>query len=111
MSSVADSSSSGNVVVSFFTTTCAQHMPDQTFSIPVTTLPEGLQRLVDSVLENESMPFDFLVNDEFVGTSLERFLRKRKINMEEVVAIEYTPAMQAQEGSKMPTPDLEAKLK
>lgn len=97
--------SSGNVVVSFFTTTCQQHMPEQTFSIPLTTLPEGLQRLVDSVLEAATMPFDFLINDEFVGTSLERFLRKRKISMEEVIAIEYTPAMQAQEGSKMPHDD------
>jgi ribosome biogenesis protein len=107
MASTSDAASNamGNVVVNFFTTTSPHHMPEQTFSIPVTTLPEGLQRLVDSVLEVPSTPYDFLINDEFIGTSLERFLRKRRINMEEVVAIEYTPAMQAQEGSKMPHDD------
>jgi len=102
---VPASSSVGSVLVTFFTSTCELHMPSQqTYNIPVTITTEGLQRLVDSVLES-NVPFDFLINDEFITTTLERFLRRRAMNFEQVLSIEYTPAMQAEEGSKVPHDD------
>jgi ribosome biogenesis protein YTM1 len=98
-----------SVMVSFFTTTCALHMPEQAYAIPVATLPTGLTALIHSVLELEgtpnAIPFDFLLDDEYITTSLDRFLRRRMINMEKILHVEYTPALQAEEGSKLPHDD------
>ena len=98
-----------SVMVSFFTTTCTFYMPEQSYAIPVTTLPEGLTALIHSVLDLDgtpnAIPFDFLIDDEYITTSLERFLRRRSINMEKILHVEYTPALQAQEGSKLPHDD------
>lgn len=95
-----------SVPLTFFTTTFDQQMPETSFSVPLTTLPAGLNVLVNSVLEiDPPEEFDFLVNDEYVTTTLEKFLRKRGMNYEEIISVEYTPAMHAQESSKVPHDD------
>lgn len=99
-------SGAGNVMVSFFTTTFPHHMPEQAYSVPLNVLPEGLCMLVQSILMvKEEQKFDFLYKDEFIGTSLARFLRRRGISFEEMLHIEYTPALQAKEGSLLPHDD------
>lgn len=96
----------GNVLVTFFTTTFPASMPEQTYSVPVNVLPDGLCTLVQSVLKVDSAQrFDFLYNDEYIGTSLERFLLRRGVSFEDIVNIEYTPALQAKEGSLLPHDD------
>lgn len=96
---------SGQAVVTFFTTTYAQSMPEQTYSVPLSVLPDGLNSLVQSVLGVDGQNFDFLYNDEYIGTSLLRFLHRRGISYEELLNIEYTPALQAKEGSLLPHDD------
>lgn len=95
----------GNVIVTFFTHTYHKSMPEQTYSVPLNVLPEGLSSLVQTVLDVPEQNFDFLYKDEFIGTSLMRFLRHRKISFEELLNIEYTPALQAKEGSLLPHDD------
>ncbi|EPY24988.1 ribosome biogenesis protein YTM1 [Angomonas deanei] len=96
----------GNAAVSFFTTTFQKHMPEQVFSVPLSTLPNGLNALVRSVLElPESQSFDFLLNDEYITSTLQRFLHRRSISYETVLHIEYTPALQTKEGSLLPHDD------
>eukprot|EP00796_Vickermania_ingenoplastis_P003596 gene3596-2537_t len=95
----------GSVVVTFFTTTFPKHMPEQTYSVPLNVLPDGLSNLVQSVLNISDQKFDFLYKDEYIGTSLVRFLRRRGISFEELLNIEYTPALQAKEGSLLPHDD------
>lgn len=95
----------GSVMVTFFTNTYHKSMPEQTYSVPLSVLPEGLSNLVQSVLDAPEQKFDFLYKEEFIGTSLMRFLRHRKISFEELLNIEYTPALQAKEGSLLPHDD------
>jgi ribosome biogenesis protein YTM1 len=96
-----------SVPVTFFTTTLPYHVPDeQSFAVPLTTLPEGLNALVNELLGLEKpIQLDFLVGDDYITTTLERFMRRRRLTIENVLRIEYTPAMQAQEGSKLPHDD------
>lgn len=100
-----DKDAVGNVLVTFFTTTYSKSMPEQTYSVPLNVLPEGLSSLVKSVLGVSEQNFDFLYKDEFIGTSLIRFLRRRSISFEELLNIEYTPALQSKEGSLLPHDD------
>ncbi|KAF8285144.1 putative NLE (NUC135) domain/WD domain, G-beta repeat [Trypanosoma cruzi] len=95
----------GRVVVTFFTTSFPKAMPEQSYSVPLDTLPDGLNTLVQSILAEESQKFDFLLNDEYITTSLQKFLLRRGISYEELLNIEYTPAMQAKEGSLLPHDD------
>ncbi|KPA73988.1 WD repeat protein [Leptomonas pyrrhocoris] len=95
----------GNAMVTFFTTTYSKAMPEQTFSVPLNVLPDGLNQLVQSVLGVETQNFDFLYKDEYIGTTLLRFLQRRGISYEELLSIEYTPALQAKEGSLLPHDD------
>ncbi|AIO00612.1 hypothetical protein LPMP_310200 [Leishmania panamensis] len=95
----------GSAMVTFFTNTYAKPMPEQSFSIPLNTLPDGLNQLVQSVLGVEGQKFDFLYKDEYIGTTLLRFLQRRGISYEELLNIEYTPSLQAKEGSLLPHDD------
>ncbi|KAK7197808.1 WD repeat protein [Novymonas esmeraldas] len=97
--------SGGNAMVTFFTTTYARAMPEQSFSVPLNVLPDGLNQLVQSVLGVDGQNFDFLHKDEYIGTTLHRFLQRRGISYEELLNIEYTPALQAKEGSLLPHDD------
>lgn len=95
----------GNVMVTFFTNTYNKYMPEQAYSVPLNVLPEGLSSVVQSVLDVPDQKFDFLYKDEFIGVSLMQFLRRRDISFEELLNIEYTPALQAKEGSLLPHDD------
>lgn len=96
----------GSAMVTFYTTTYPKAMPEQTYSVPLNVLPDGLSKLVQTILEvDESQRFDFLYNDEYIGTSFERFLQRRRISYEELLNIEYTPALQAKEGTLLPHDD------
>lgn len=99
------SGNGGSAMVTFFTTTYSKAMPEQTFSVPLSVLPDGLNQLVQSVLGVSEQNFDFLYQDEYIGTTLLRFLQRRGISYEELLSIEYTPALQAKEGSLLPHDD------
>lgn len=95
-----------SVPVSFYTTTFHAHLPQQVLTVPITVLPQGLNEIVNTLLAlDPPVPFDFLVKDEYVTTTLDRFMRRRGISAEETLQLEYTPAMQAKEGNKLPHDD------
>eukprot|EP00758_Cryptobia_borreli_P003657 Tbor_TRINITY_DN3895_c0_g1::TRINITY_DN3895_c0_g1_i1::g.5701::m.5701/K14863/YTM1, WDR12; ribosome biogenesis protein YTM1 len=99
-------STGASIPVKFFTTTFHAQMPDQTFTIPLNTLPQGLNEVINTMLSLQPhVPFDFLINEEFITATLERFIRRRAMSYEETLMIEYTPAMQTKEGSKLPHDD------
>ncbi|RNF18385.1 ribosome biogenesis protein YTM1 [Trypanosoma conorhini] len=100
-----ESAQGGHVMVTFFTTSYPKSMPEQSYAVPLDTLPEGLNTLLQSVLEEEGQMFDFLFNEEYIATSLQKFLARRGISYEELLNIEYTPALQAKEGSLLPHDD------
>ncbi|KEG09070.1 ribosome biogenesis protein YTM1 [Trypanosoma grayi] len=100
-----DAAHGGHVMVTFFTTSFPKAMPEQSYSVPLDTLPDGLNTLVQSVLAVGGQPFDFLLNDEYISTSLQKFLSRRGISYEELLNIEYTPALQAKEGALLPHDD------
>jgi ribosome biogenesis protein YTM1 len=112
------------VALSFFTRHPypREQMPVTTFAVPITTLLEGLNALVNDVLfadagankPDQPIPFDFVINDEYLpnATALDTFLRRQRRRlglgadtMEQVIQVEYLPAFQAQEGSKLPHDD------
>ncbi|KAG5471895.1 hypothetical protein CUR178_02560 [Leishmania enriettii] len=97
--------SGGSAMVTFFTTTYSKSMPEQSYAVPLHVLPDGLNRLVQAVLGVDEQSFDFLYKDEYIGTTLHRFLQRRGISYEELLNIEYTPALQAKEGSLLPHDD------
>lgn len=101
----------GSALVTFYTTTFPKSAPEQAFSVPLNVLPEGLNSLIQSILEIQNQNFDFLYKDEYIGTSLLRFLQRRNISFEEILNIEYTPVLQAKEGSLLPHDDWVASVR
>mgnify|MGYP001611481673 FL=1 len=107
-SAAAAIAAQNSVSVQFFTKADypKQQMPNTTFTVPIGTLPEGLSTLVNEVLSlSPPVPLDFLINDQYISNTLERFMRRRGLTPEDVLQIEYQPALQAQEGSKLPHDD------
>jgi len=96
----------GSVMATFYTTTCPHAMPEQAYSIPVDATVDSLNQLVQSVLSlDASSTFDFLIDDDYITTTLAMFIRRRGVGFEKLFNIEYTPALQAQDGSKLPHDD------
>jgi len=91
----------------FFTKNSKFSIPDNPYSIPASSNPETFNSLIKSVLkesfalnenENEknlnedllSTEFDFYINDEYINTSLEKFIQQNDIiKTESVIEIEY----------------------
>ncbi|AAZ10976.1 NLE (NUC135) domain/WD domain, G-beta repeat, putative [Trypanosoma equiperdum] len=95
----------GHVMVTFFTDSYAKAMPEESYAVPLNVLPEGLNVLVQSVLSVNDQVFDFLYNGEYITTTLQKFLSRRGVSTEELVNVEYTPALQAKESSHLPHDD------
>nr|CCC90239.1 unnamed protein product [Trypanosoma congolense IL3000] len=94
-----------HVMVTFFTTTYDKAMPEESYSVPINITPEGLNALVQNVLGVDEHRFDFLHKEEYIATSLQKFLTRCGVSAEELVNIEYTPALQAKESSQLPHDD------
>lgn len=96
----------------FYTTSFHKQMPDQVFTIPTTALPAALSEIVNQMLSlDPPVPFDFLIGEEYVMTTLDKFMRRRGLTTEEIMHIEYTPALQAKEGNKLPHDDWVASVR
>lgn len=104
----APSYAGSNVNVQFFSRSDYPKavIPETTFSVPATVTPEGLNALVNEILAlSPAVPLDFLIDNKYVVTTLEKFMRRNNLTPEEVLRIEYKPALQAEEGSKLPHDD------
>lgn len=114
MAEAADSS----VRVRFVTRVDKYRVPPTAFAVPTSLTRYGLSEVVNHLLalgvwgDGElcvgrpvaahppacpcaapSVPFDFLINNEFVRSSIGAFLRKRGISLEGEVEVEFLPIL------------------
>ncbi|KAH9524518.1 hypothetical protein Btru_027074 [Bulinus truncatus] len=78
----------------FFTKQEQYSIPDCPYSIPSSVTAKELNNIVLSVLfegetENNNAGFDFLINGEFLRTSLDVYLEEKNFSSETVIEIEY----------------------
>jgi ribosome biogenesis protein YTM1 len=76
---------------------------DAPIAVPTKLARAGLSEVVNHLLGSavdEQVPFDFLINDRLLRSSLEKFLNDYNVNTEDVVVIEYIPAIIISEDSK-----------
>src|SRR5690348_12572979 len=70
-------------------------VPIPSLLVPVTLKRYGLSEIVNQVLQSQNVlektiPFDFLVNNQLLRSSLNDFLTSQGLSSESVVTIEYT---------------------
>lgn len=65
---------------------------DVPFAVPSKLGRYGLSEVINHLLELDPVvPFDFLLQNELLRTSLSTFLQSHKLSSEEIVVIEYMP--------------------
>lgn len=76
-----------------FTTTHAQYrVPEVAIAIPAKLGRYGMSEVINHLLElNSAVPFDFMLNDTLIRTSLRKVVSTLKVDTENVVSIEYMP--------------------
>eukprot|EP00005_Dracoamoeba_jomungandri_P005251 CAMPEP_0174251348 /NCGR_PEP_ID=MMETSP0439-20130205/1198_1 /TAXON_ID=0 /ORGANISM="Stereomyxa ramosa, Strain Chinc5" /LENGTH=430 /DNA_ID=CAMNT_0015331633 /DNA_START=12 /DNA_END=1300 /DNA_ORIENTATION=- len=69
-------------------------VPDTPFFIPTRLTRLGLSEVVNHLLALETpRPFDFLIDDVFIRTSLEKFIAQTETETETILTIEYVETM------------------
>lgn len=82
------------VRVRFFTKYDDFRVTDNPFAIPSKLGRYGLSDVINHLLELPTpQPFDFLVNDQLLRVPLNKFIATNRISTEDVVTIEYLPAL------------------
>ena len=76
------------------------------FAIPVSLGRAGMSEVINHFLELETpQSFDFLIQNRLVRTSLKKFIRTYQLNTEDVIVIEYMPAISlSDEGQTVDAP-------
>eukprot|EP01027_Heterolobosea_sp_BB2_P009949 GEZU01014655.1.p1 GENE.GEZU01014655.1~~GEZU01014655.1.p1 ORF type:complete len:524 (-),score=126.52 GEZU01014655.1:167-1738(-) len=92
----AETSTTREVQVVFVTKTCKK-VAETPFAIPVTLTRYGLSEIINHLLNQAAhpTPFDFLINGEFLRTSIEKFLERRGLTTENILELEYVEAQPA----------------
>lgn len=85
----------GEAVVRFTTTLPQQyHVPSDDLVVPSSLARYGLSEIVNRLLSFDSpVPFDFLVNGEFLRSSLLQHLQANNLSSEKVLEVEYVVAL------------------
>ncbi|BFY97523.1 hypothetical protein BsWGS_00563 [Bradybaena similaris] len=83
-----------HVQAKFFTKQTQYSVPDVIYSLPSSVSTKELNNIIHSVLyagesESSGVQFDFLINAEFLRSSLEAHLEDKNVSAETVVEIEY----------------------
>ncbi|KAL5496249.1 hypothetical protein EMCRGX_G012494 [Ephydatia muelleri] len=79
-----------HVQASFFTKEARNVIPETPFSIPVSVSRDDLSAVINQVLEESGhKEFDFLINNHFLQSSLEKFITDQHTPTENVIHIEY----------------------
>ena len=83
------------VRVRLWTTHARYAVTDAPLAVPVNLGRYGLSEIVNHLLgaEDAPQPFDFIVNGTLVRGSLRKFFTEQRVSTEEVVAVEYIPAV------------------
>lgn len=95
-------SQTSQVRVRFFTQHTDFAITDSPFSLPAKLGRQGLSEVINHLLGNSNdnfQPFDFIVNNHLVRSPLYKFLSGHRINVEDIVEIEYFPALSLAEES------------
>lgn len=72
----------------------ALQVEDTPFFVPLRLARHGLSEIINSLLDlDPPRLFDFLINNQFLRTSLLTYVQQRNVNREETLAIEYTEVM------------------
>jgi ribosome biogenesis protein YTM1 len=91
------------VRVRFVTEHDQYRVTDAPFVLPQKFGRKGLSEVINHLLEpspEHAVPFDFSINGQLLRTQLKTFLVASRVNLEEVVSIEYMPALSLSDESK-----------
>ena len=67
---------------------------DAPFAVPTKLGRSGLSEVINHLLElATSQPFDFIIGSKLLRVSLKNFISKAKLSIENVITIEYMPAV------------------
>eukprot|EP01136_Pigoraptor_vietnamica_P005928 Opistho-1_new@38236 len=82
------------VQVKFVTRPSAHMVTDRPVAVPVRLKRYGLSEVVNHLLGRaaDPVPFDILVNGEFLRTSLDTYIEQNQFSREEVLGLEYVEA-------------------
>jgi len=85
----------GEIVVSFKSKLPVKfQVPEDHFVLPSTLARYGLSEVVNRLLSFEQpVPFDFLIDGEYLRTSLAQYIQDRKLASEQVLKLEYVLAV------------------
>ncbi|KAI7823887.1 WD40-repeat-containing domain protein [Gamsiella multidivaricata] len=84
------------VQVKFVTQQRQYAIPETSIQTPARLRRYGLSQIINLVLQNEGekqRPFDFLIEGEFLRTSLAEYLEEKNMSTENVLTIEYVESM------------------
>ncbi|KAF9958950.1 WD repeat-containing protein 12 [Modicella reniformis] len=84
------------VQVKFVTQQRQYAIPETPIQTPARLRRYGLSQIINLVLQNEGekqRPFDFLIDGEFLRTSLAEYLEEKNMSTENVLMIEYVESM------------------
>ena len=89
------------VRVRFLTKHDEYSVPLTPFSIPSKLGRYGLSEIINHLLDlNTNQPFDFTINGKLIRVSLSKFISLYHISTEDVIAIEYMPAISISDESQ-----------
>lgn len=76
-----------------FTTSYAQYsVPETAIAIPSKLGRYGMSEVINHLLElDPAIPFDFMINNTLVRTSLRKFITSHRIDTEKVINIDFMP--------------------
>eukprot|EP00667_Euglena_gracilis_P011228 EG_transcript_11469 len=88
-------------------------MPPTTFYMPTKVTLQSLSEFVNLTLGlAEAVPFNFLYKNEFIRfATLEKWMKKKAVNKETTLELEYTPAFEVEAGNNMPHDDWVAAIR
>jgi ribosome biogenesis protein YTM1 len=70
------------------------HVPEDDLVVPSSLARYGLSEVINKLLDRDPpVPFDFLVNDTFLRTSVADYLESHKLSSEKVLKLEYVLAL------------------
>lgn len=95
------SSTDTKIRVRFVTKFDQYRVIDTPFAVPSKLGRYGLSEVVNHLLDlPEVQPFDFLINDRLLRVSIDKYVTSNKISIENVIEIEYLPAVSLSEESQ-----------
>eukprot|EP00913_Durusdinium_trenchii_P002124 g1962.t1 len=90
----------GEALVAFFTKLPSLQVPEEELVIPSDLERYGLSEVVNRLLgRDQPIPFDFLVEGEFLRSSIGRYLEAHKLSSEKVLRLEFVLALREPEQS------------